>query len=94
MGSLSFLFPGLSLQTIKITKHFILFLLDVFHWMCLNKYAQQRPPNTAPAGYSCPTCNTCIFPPNNMATPVAESLCTLLQQVNWARAGLGLPLVG
>ncbi|KAJ8045357.1 Zinc finger protein-like 1 [Holothuria leucospilota] len=64
---------------------------DVFHWDCLDKYAQQMPPNTAPAGYSCPSCNTCIFPQENMVAPVAEKLRELLQQVNWARTGLGLP---
>lgn len=66
---------------------------DVFHWLCLNQHAQCLPANTAPAGYTCPSCNTCIFPPSNLATPVAEALRVLLQQVNWARAGLGLPLI-
>lgn len=66
---------------------------DVFHWLCLNRHCQQLPPNTAPAGYTCPTCSTCIFPPANLATPVAEAMRGLLQQVNWARAGLGLPLI-
>lgn len=66
---------------------------DVFHWSCLNSHCQQLPANTAPAGYTCPTCSTCIFPPANLATPVAEAVRQLLQQVNWARAGLGLPLI-
>ncbi|KAK7104767.1 zinc finger protein-like 1 [Littorina saxatilis] len=66
---------------------------DVFHWLCLNQHCQQLPSNTAPAGYTCPTCNTCVFPPANLATPVAEAMRRLLQQVNWARAGLGLPLI-
>ncbi|XP_076463462.1 zinc finger protein-like 1 [Babylonia areolata] len=66
---------------------------DVFHWLCLNRHCQQLPPNTAPAGYTCPSCNTCVFPPANLATPVADALRQLLQQVNWARAGLGLPLI-
>uniref|UniRef100_A0A0B7B8D6 RING-type domain-containing protein n=1 Tax=Arion vulgaris TaxID=1028688 RepID=A0A0B7B8D6_9EUPU len=66
---------------------------DVFHWACVNQYAQQLPAQTAPAGYTCPLCNTCIFPQANLVSPVADALRTLLQQVNWARAGLGLPLI-
>ncbi|KAH9507220.1 Zinc finger protein-like 1 [Bulinus truncatus] len=66
---------------------------DVFHWNCLNQYAQRLPPQTAPAGYTCPICNACIFPPPNLASPVADAVKILLQQVNWARAGLGLPLI-
>lgn len=66
---------------------------DIFHWPCLNHYAQQFPANTAPAGYTCPTCNAGIFPPQNMVSPVADKLKTLLSTVNWARAGLGLPLI-
>ncbi|OWF38680.1 zinc finger protein-like 1 homolog [Mizuhopecten yessoensis] len=66
---------------------------DVFHWHCLNRYANQMPPNTAPAGYACPTCNAGIFPAQNVASPVAVELRQMLSQVNWARAGLGLPLI-
>ncbi|XP_022333984.1 zinc finger protein-like 1 homolog [Crassostrea virginica] len=66
---------------------------DIFHWPCLNQYAQQFPANTAPAGYTCPTCNAGIFPPQNMVSPVADKLKSLLSTVNWARAGLGLPLI-
>ncbi|XP_033736026.1 zinc finger protein-like 1 [Pecten maximus] len=66
---------------------------DVFHWHCLNRYANQMPPNTAPAGYTCPNCNNGIFPAQNVASPVAEELRQMLSQVNWARAGLGLPLI-
>lgn len=66
---------------------------DVFHWQCLNRYANQMPPNTAPAGYACPICNSGIFPAQNVVSPVAEELRQMLSQVNWARAGLGLPLI-
>jgi len=65
----------------------------VFHWGCLNQYASQFPAQTAPAGYSCPTCSTCIFPQTNLVSPVADALRAHLKQVNWARAGLGLPLL-
>lgn len=66
---------------------------DVFHFGCLNQYAQKLPANTAPAGYTCPTCKSGIFPPSNMASPVADMLRQMLSKVNWARAGLGLPLI-
>ncbi|XP_033639974.1 zinc finger protein-like 1 homolog isoform X1 [Asterias rubens] len=66
---------------------------DVFHWSCLDEYARQLPPHTAPAGYTCPSCNVGIFPPGNMVSPVAEVLRESLSRVNWARAGLGLSLI-
>lgn len=66
---------------------------DVFHWFCVNKYAQQMPSNTAPAGYTCPCCKAGIFPAQNVVSPVAEALRQNLSKVNWARAGLGLPLI-
>ncbi|CAL1547464.1 unnamed protein product [Lymnaea stagnalis] len=66
---------------------------DVFHWGCLNQFAQRLPAQTAPAGYTCPTCSACIFPQSNLVSPVADAVRILLQQVNWARAGLGLPLI-
>ncbi|CAH1793018.1 unnamed protein product [Owenia fusiformis] len=66
---------------------------DVLHWKCIDRYARQLPPNTAPAGYCCPNCKTGIFPPPNMVSPVADALKSVLSQVNWARAGLGLPLI-
>uniref|UniRef100_UPI00398F339A zinc finger protein-like 1 isoform X2 n=1 Tax=Pristiophorus japonicus TaxID=55135 RepID=UPI00398F339A len=66
---------------------------DLFHWSCLNEMAAQLPRNTAPAGYQCPSCKGPIFPPANMASPVAGILKEKLSTVNWARAGLGLPLI-
>ncbi|XP_041353137.1 zinc finger protein-like 1 homolog [Gigantopelta aegis] len=66
---------------------------DLFHWNCLDRYAQQMPAHTAPAGYTCPTCKVGIFPPPNLISPVADVLRNLLSKVNWARAGLGLPLI-
>ena len=35
----------------------------------------------------------CVFPPNNLVSPVAEALKKKLINVNWARTGLDLPLV-
>ncbi|XP_045039390.2 zinc finger protein-like 1 isoform X2 [Desmodus rotundus] len=66
---------------------------DLFHWACLNERAAQLPRNTAPAGYQCPSCNGPIFPPSNLVGPVASVLREKLTTVNWARAGLGLPLI-
>ncbi|XP_030689525.1 zinc finger protein-like 1 isoform X2 [Globicephala melas] len=66
---------------------------DLFHWACLNERAAQLPQNTAPAGYQCPSCSGPIFPPTNLAGPVASALREKLATVNWARAGLGLPLI-
>nr|XP_020456175.1 zinc finger protein-like 1 isoform X1 [Monopterus albus] len=66
---------------------------DVFHWSCLNNLASQLPLHTAPAGYQCPTCQGPVFPPSNLASPVADVLKEQLSSVNWARAGLGLPLI-
>lgn len=66
---------------------------DVFHWSCLNNLASRLPIHTAPAGYQCPTCQGPMFPPSNLASPIADMLKEQLSSVNWARAGLGLPLV-
>lgn len=65
----------------------------IFHWSCLNKYACEFPAHTAPAGYTCPTCNVCIFPPSNVVSPVADILRNTLLGENWARSGLGFPVI-
>ncbi|XP_012690341.1 zinc finger protein-like 1 [Clupea harengus] len=66
---------------------------DLFHWSCLNDLAARLPLYTAPAGYQCPTCQGPVFPPPNLASPIADTLREQLSSVNWARAGLGLPLI-
>lgn len=70
-----------------------LMCFHVFHWHCLDKYARDMPSDTAPAGYTCPKCQDCLFPPSNALSPVADALKALLKDVNWARAGLGMPLL-
>lgn len=65
----------------------------MYHWVCLDRYARDLPATTAPAGYTCPTCRVCIFPQPKLVSPVADVLREKLATVNWARAGLGLPLV-
>ena len=57
---------------------------DLFHWTCLNEYFRSFPNHTAPAGYTCPTCRTCVFPPENLVSPVADHLRTKLTQADWA----------
>ncbi len=73
-------------STVRLTCY------DLFHWDCLNKCASSLPPNTAPAGYTCPNCEVCVFPPSNLVSPVGEALKKKLINVNWARIRLGLPL--
>lgn len=67
--------------------------LDVFHWACAESKYRALPRTTAPAGYQCPSCASPVFPPSNLVSPVADVLREKLAGVNWARAGLGLPLV-
>ncbi|KAJ6654172.1 hypothetical protein lerEdw1_007269 [Lerista edwardsae] len=81
-------------KTLLSTKETVrLVCYDLFHWSCLNEMANQLPKNTAPAGYQCPNCLGPVFPPANLVSPVASVLREKLSTVNWARAGLGLPLV-
>ncbi|KAI5633050.1 zinc finger protein-like 1 [Phthorimaea operculella] len=65
----------------------------VFHWGCAEARYRALPRTTAPAGYQCPSCATPVFPPPNLVSPVADELRAKLAGVNWARAGLGLPLL-
>lgn len=60
---------------------------------CLNGYANELPSNTAPAGYTCPTCHRSLFPSSTATGPVAVTLQRTLSQVSWARIGLGMPLI-
>ncbi len=57
---------------------------DLFHWSCLDEYFRSFPSHTAPDGYTCPICNTCIFPPSNLVSPVADHIRRKLATVNWA----------
>jgi len=65
---------------------------DLYHKKCLNERQEALPPNTAPSGHSCPSCNTCIFPPQNLVSPVADSLRIWLSQVSWGRNELNMPM--
>ncbi|XP_062503807.1 zinc finger protein-like 1 homolog isoform X2 [Corticium candelabrum] len=66
---------------------------DIFHINCLDRYARSLPLNTAPAGYTCPTCKSGIFPAENLVSPVADVVRRQLAELPWARAGLGLSLL-
>ncbi|CAF1503563.1 unnamed protein product [Adineta ricciae] len=57
---------------------------DLFHWSCLDEYFRSFPSHTAPDGYTCPTCQMCVFPPSNLASPVAEQLRKKLATAHWA----------
>jgi len=65
---------------------------DLFHKKCLNERQAALPPNTAPSGHSCPSCSAIIFPPQNLVSPVADSLRIWLSQVSWGRNELNLPM--
>lgn len=64
---------------------------DLFHWSCLNNYFQSFPAHTAPDGYTCPTCHSCIFPPSNLVSPVADQVRQKLSQASWANRLTNLP---
>ncbi|KAJ1352469.1 hypothetical protein KIN20_008802 [Parelaphostrongylus tenuis] len=67
--------------------------LHLLHWSCLDLWAQRFPATTAPAGYCCPFCREALFPAINQTSPMIDELRLKLQQANWARVGLGLPLL-
>lgn len=58
---------------------------DLFHWACLDKYFRSFPSHTAPDGYTCPTCHQCIFPPENLLSPVADEVRKKLSTTTWAK---------
>lgn len=66
---------------------------DVFHEACLDKFYRKLPPNTAPAGYKCQMCESNLFPAPNQAGKVIDQLKECLSKYNWARIGLGMPLI-
>ncbi|XP_067328688.1 zinc finger protein-like 1 [Anolis sagrei] len=81
-------------NTLLSTKETVrLVCYDLFHWSCLNEMVAHLPKNTAPAGFQCPGCQGPLFPPANLVSPVAAALTHKLASVNWARPGLGLPLI-
>jgi len=69
----------------------------IIHLECLNNYASQLPPNTAPAGYVCPICTIPIFSygpgANKSSSPVRALLEKSLSNFSWAREGIGLDFI-
>ena len=65
----------------------------IFHWRCFNRYAQDHPSNTTPAGFTCPDCNISVFPPKASNSPVCLQLRNLLSNAEWAREGLSMNAV-
>lgn len=65
----------------------------MFDWNALNQKFKELPATTAPAGYKCPSCSGPVFPADNQAGPVADTLREKLKTTSWARVGLGLPLI-
>ncbi|VDO04727.1 unnamed protein product [Rodentolepis nana] len=62
-----------------------LMCLDLFHWNCLDNYASELPPKTAPAGYECPSCSMIIIPLRNQGGPIAEALRQKLTSAKWVK---------
>nr|CDS33864.1 zinc finger protein 1 [Hymenolepis microstoma] len=62
-----------------------LMCLDLFHWNCLDNYASELPPKTAPAGYECPSCSMVIIPLRNQGGPIAEALRQKLTSAKWVK---------
>ncbi|CAJ0939428.1 unnamed protein product, partial [Mesorhabditis belari] len=67
--------------------------LHIFHWGCLDAWARNMPANTAPAGYKCPFCREALFPSTEQQSPLIEKLRLQLKEANWARVGIGLPIL-
>eukprot|EP00126_Sphaerothecum_destruens_P003440 Sdes_comp17189_c0_seq1m6363 len=61
---------------------------DLFHWSCLDRYGLSFPPETAPAGFSCPVCEGPLIPQDNCHSPVANELRQRLASASWANTGL------
>ena len=60
-----------SLKYTRMLPFKTIIFLGVFHWVCLDRHCRNLPSDTAPAGYTCPKCEDCIFPPENLVSPVA-----------------------
>ena len=58
---------------------------DLFHWSCLDEYFRSLPSHTAPDGYTCPICQQCVFPSENLLSPVADELRKKLATTAWAK---------
>ncbi|KAI1284966.1 Zinc finger protein-like 1 [Halotydeus destructor] len=66
----------------------------LFHWKCLDAMAKQLPSHTPPAGYQCPDCHKAIFPATTSNSPIAIQLKNAFSNVEWAKVGISLSMVG
>ncbi|CAM6129562.1 unnamed protein product [Calypogeia fissa] len=64
----------------------------ILHSGCLEKHLRSFPPHTAPAGYTCPTCTTPIWPPK-LVRDSNSVLHTKLKEVI-SQSGLASTLLG
>jgi len=56
---------------------------DVFHWHCLAKHFAALPAHTAPAGYTCPTCESRAIPTDSMSGPVVDAVRQAFSDTAW-----------
>nr|CAB3267937.1 ZF-like 1 zinc finger protein [Phallusia mammillata] len=87
--------PSCALCNVSLLEGDVVRLMcyDIFHTDCLESHYRSLPPNTAPAGYKCYTCDSPIFPALNQAGRVVDILKETLAKFSWSRVGLGLPLI-
>jgi hypothetical protein len=64
---------------------------DVFHWDCLAKHFAALPAHTAPAGYTCPTCESRAIPTDSMSGPVVDAVRQAFSDTAWGRSPPVLP---
>jgi len=60
--------------------------LHMFHPECIDVHCASFPPNTAQAGFTCPTCQKSIMPPPGSSSPLAQTLLKHLDQAPWMQA--------
>ena len=80
-------------QSLSSDECIRLLCFHIFHWSCLNNFANGLPSNTAPSGYTCPDCNKPIIPSTDQSTPLSRHLKSILSSVSWSRPGLGLSFI-
>jgi hypothetical protein len=57
--------------------------LHMFHPECIDVHCASFPPNTAQAGFTCPTCQKPIIPPPGSSSPLAQTLLKHLDNAPW-----------
>ncbi|KAL6043851.1 Zinc finger protein-like 1, variant 2 [Balamuthia mandrillaris] len=62
-----------------------LLCLDMFHPECIDVHAASFPPNTAQAGFTCPSCPKGIIPSSSadLSSPLAQQLLRHLNNAPW-----------